>query len=88
MHRGGMGRILSSFNCSHQSSRDVGLVKCRHATAHDNARGSPLICGVGEAKHEVMHIVGLKSGDRPHDELGFWLAQFVQDTFCPPAREE
>ena len=70
MHRGGMGTILSSFNCSHQNSRDVGLVKCR------------------EAKHEVMHIVDLKSGDRPRSELGFWLAQFVQDTFCPPAREE
>lgn len=87
MHRGGMGTILSSFNCSHQNNRVVGLVKCRHATIHDNARGSSLICGVGEAKHKVMHIVDLKSGDCPHSELGFWQAQFAQDTFVLLHRE-
>ena len=60
-----MGRTLRSSNCSHQSSRDVDLVKCRHATVLDYARSSPLIYGVGEAKHELMYIVGLKSGDCP-----------------------
>jgi hypothetical protein len=29
---------------------------------------------IGEAKHKPMHIVVLKSSDRPHNELNLWFS--------------